>query len=182
MWWMYLWACAEKSADTGEVNLAPQFVEIASDNQSVVSLNPSRYLGVWYEIATTPGPQQQNCVGTTAEYTLIDDETIGVFNKCWLGSFDGNINELEGTATVLDESYARLMVDFNFGFEAPYNVVELDGSSTDAPYAFAAVSSFGALWILSRNPEMDEAILSALLARLEEREYPVDRLQYTAHP
>ena len=159
-----------------------QFASIAEDDQSVISLEPERYLGVWYEIATTPGFQQQNCVGTTATYSLIDTETIGVLNECWLGSFEGNRNRIEGTATAIDESYARLLVDFNFGFQAPYNVVELDGSSGSEPYQFAAVASYNALWILSRSPEIDEELLAELLERLEEREFPVDRLEYTPHP
>lgn len=158
------------------------FAPIAEDDQSVISLEPERYLGLWYEIATTPGFQQQSCVGTTATYSLIDEETIGVLNECWLGSFDGTQSQIEGTATAIDESYARLLVDFNFGFQAPYNVVELDGASGSESYRFAAVSSYNALWILARAPELDGEILEELLERLEEREFPTDRLEYTKHP
>ena len=186
MIFILLQACSSPdSTDTSSLEAEVQeqrFVSLADDGESVISLNPERYLGLWYEVATTPGMQQQNCVGTTATYGLIDEVTIEVVNKCWLGSFDGNENQIQGTATAIDDSYARLLVDFNFGFEAPYNVVELDGSSGDEPYQFAAVSSYTALWILSRTPDIDEALLEELLERLDERELPIDRLEYTEHP
>ena len=72
-------------------------------------------------------------------------------------------------------------MDFGFGFEAPYNIVELDGSTTDNPYEFAAVASVGTLWILSRTPTIDEDVLDELLNRLETRNFPVEDLQYTEH-
>ena len=74
------------------------------------------------------------------------------------------------------------MVDFNLGFQAPYNIVELDGSNSDSPYEFAAVASFGTLWILSRTPDLSSDVASELLSRLEERDYPVDSLLWTEHP
>ena len=60
---------------------------------------------------------------------------------------------------LMREAHSKLLVDFGFGFEAPYNVVELDGQSGDEPYEFAAVASIGALWILSRTPTIDAELL-----------------------
>ena len=177
---MLLWlalACTEKDeTDTAEVlEEGTMFLPIAEDGISVEELEPTRYLGLWYEISTTPGQQQANCAGTTAEYTLQDEETIGVLNRCYLGSLDGNLNQISGIATVQDDSYARLLVDFNFGFVAPYNVVALDGAAGDEPYRYAAVASFNALWILSRTPQMDTELYETILTDLEDRGYPVCR-------
>jgi apolipoprotein D and lipocalin family protein len=41
-----------------------------------------RYIGTWYEIATIPQRFQKDCVAVTATYTLRDDGTIAVLNKC----------------------------------------------------------------------------------------------------
>ena len=158
------------------------FSSIADDGVSVISVEPDRYLGLWYEIASTPSSQQSNCIGTTATYSLIDSTKIKVENRCWLQSFDGPMNMIQGTASFIDDSYARLLVDFNLGFQAPYNIVELDGSISDSPYEFAAVASFGTLWILSRTPVLSSDVASELLSRLEERDYPVDSLLWTDHP
>ena len=91
-----------------------QFIPDASDGVSVEQLEPSRYLGLWYEIATTPSQQQSACSGTTAEYSLIDEGTIGVTNRCRIGGLDGGLSRIDGTARVLDDTYARLLVDLGF--------------------------------------------------------------------
>lgn len=179
---IHLACTAPDSKDTASVSVEPSFAPLATDGSTTVqSVEPTRYLGVWYEIASTPSSQQSACTGTTAEYTLRDETSINVFNRCYLGSLDGQENTIRGSARFIDESYAKLLVDFGFGFEAPYNVVELDGGTTDNPYQFAAVASIGTLWILSRTPTIDDDILEELLNRLETRDFPVEDLQYTEH-
>ena len=181
--WLVLACTEEEGKDTAELTEeGTMFLPIAEDGISVEQLEPTRYLGVWYEIATTPGQQQANCAGTTAEYTLEDPETIGVLNRCYLGSLDGSLNQIRGIATVQDDSYARLLVDFNFGFVAPYNVVVLDGAVGDEEYRYAAVASFNALWVLSRTPQMDTELYEAILTDLDERGYPVENLTMTEQP
>lgn len=180
--------CAEEApvgADTAIENAdaGPSFVADATDGASVEAVEAERYLGVWYEIATTPSPNQASCTGTTADYSLRDDGDIRVINRCYLGSLDGTLNEIEGKASFVDETGARLLVDFGFGFSAPYNIVELDGSAGDDPYEFAVVSSPGfSMWILSRTPQMDPELYDLLIERAADRELPVDRLAETPQP
>ena len=171
-----LFACsgpATDSADSGEDSASiqadgPLFAPYAEDGKSVEQVEPARYLGVWYEIATTPSQQQKACAGTTAEYSLIDNDTIGVTNRCYLGNLNGRLNEIEATARVLDDSYARLMVDFGFGFEAPYNVIELVENPGEELYSYAVVrSSTVQYWILSRTPQMPDELYEELLARID---------------
>ena len=161
----------ESLADTGAPGATePTFVAYAEDGESVEAVEPERYLGLWYEIATTPSQQQAYCSGTTAEYALIDDETIGVTNRCYIGNLDGNLNEIEGTARPLDETFARLMVDFGFGFEAPYTVVDLMDPGDGSPYLYATVNSIGTqYWILSRTPQMPTDVYETMLERIDER-------------
>ena len=162
---------------------APTFLPYAEDGVSVEAVEPDRYLGLWYEIATTPSQQQAYCSGTTAEYTLIDPETIGVTNRCFVGSLDGNLNEIEATARPLDETYARLMVDFGFGFEAPYTVVDLMDPGDGSPYLYATVDSVGVQqWILSRTPQMPEDVYETLLERIDERGGDSTELLLTEQP
>ena len=75
-----------------------------------------------------------------------------------------------------------MLVDFDLGFVAPYNIVALDGSTGDEPYQFAAVSSYSALWILSRTPEIDEDLYDLLIDDLDSRSYAVDSLVDTEQP
>ena len=179
MIWTIILGCGEKTTDTGSTEYMPSYVSYAGDGVSVESVNPERYLGQWYEVASTPIPAQTSCTGSTATYGLIDETTISVTNKCYLETLDGQEYTIEGSATFQDASYARLLVDFGFGFAAPYNVVELDGSTGEEPYQYAAVSSIGSLWVLSRTPVLEEEILTELLERLEANGHPVDRLNFT---
>ncbi len=183
MIWLYFLACTTADIkDTATLEEELTFAPLATDGSTTVaSLEPERYLGLWYEIASTPIAQQAACTGTTAEYTVKDDNSINVYNRCFLETLDGEENTVLGSARFIDSSYAKLLVDFGFGFEAPYNVVELDGSSSDNPYQFAAVASIGALWILSRTPTLEEGTLNEVLNRLEARNFPVENLQYTEH-
>ena len=173
----------DTAAEQGGTETGPTFVDDAADGASVVAVDAERYLGVWYEIASTPSPQQAMCTGTTAEYSLRDDGTVNVLNRCFLESLDGQLNEIEGFARFVDDSGARLMVDFGFGFEAPYNIVELDGSTGDAPYEFAVVSSPGfALWVLARTPQVDADLYDVLVERAEGRGLPAADLIETLQP
>ncbi len=178
-------ACSEDLpadvADTGApASEEAAFLPYADDGQSVAELEPERYLGLWYEIATTPSFIEAGCTGTTAEYGVVDDDTISVYNRCYLGSLDGEVNEIEGTADFADDSYARLLVDFGFGFAAPYNVVELDGAGGEEPYRYAAVNSSGfQIWILSRTPTLDPAIYDALVERMAAQGLKTDELVMT---
>lgn len=173
----------DTGTEAGGTESGPSFVDDAADGASVVSVDAARYLGVWYEIASTPSPQQALCTGTTAEYSLRDDGDINVLNRCYLDSLEGNLNEIEGSARFVDESGARLLVDFGFGFEAPYNIVDLDGSGGDAPYGFAVVSSPGfALWVLARTPQVDGELYDLLIERADGRGLPASELIETLQP
>ena len=159
------------------------FVAYASDGESVERVDPPRYLGLWYEIATTPGQQQSFCSGTMAEYSLIDDETIGVTNRCYIGGLDGRLNEAQATARPLDDTFARLMVDFGFGGEAPYTVVDLVETPDDEPYRYATVKSgTRQFWILSRTAQMPADMYETLLDRIEDRGGDSSRLIETDQP
>ena len=65
------------TAQDQDATVDVRFVETAADGASVEAVEPGRYLGLWYEIATTPSMQQTRCAGTTAEYSLRDDGLIG---------------------------------------------------------------------------------------------------------
>ena len=167
-------ACVPSNSKDGEdtgalVDAGPTYVPYAEDGLSVEAVEPDRYLGLWYEIATTPSQQQSFCAGTMAEYSLVDEETIGVTNRCYVGSLDGSLNEAQATARPLDDTFARLMVDFGYGFEAPYTVIDLVDSPDGEPYSYATVTSYGySYWILSRTPQMPEDIYATLLDRIDE--------------
>jgi apolipoprotein D and lipocalin family protein len=121
----------------------------------------------------------KECVGVTATYTLRDDGRIRVVNRC--RKQDGKITVAEGVARVKDKrTNARLEVNFAPAFLGflpfvwgDYNIIEL------APdYSFAVVGNPDRkfLWILSRKPQLDEAIYKQVVERAAAQGFDVSRL------
>ncbi len=131
----------------------------------------SRYMGRWYEIARYPNSFEAGCVGVTADYELLDDGRVGVTNTCRQGSLNGKLDIIEGVARVTDErTNARLAVSFFWPFEGDYWILEL-GDEEDYGYAVVGEPSRKFLWILSRNPQMDEELYEDVLSRLRSKGY-----------
>lgn len=156
-----------------------------SDAEDVVAyVDVSRYMGRWYEIATTPSFQQASCYATQADYSF--NEAMGwvdVLNACRVGSTMGNWQQIAGKAELVDTTtQAKLNVIF-FGQAAPYWVVALDGREGDEPYDWAVVSVPGkqVIWLLSRNNTMTPEDRAEIEAHLVARGFPVDTLIDTPH-
>ena len=142
---------------------------------SFVDLN--KYIGTWYEIARYPHRFQEGCFGTSATYTLLPDGKIGVLNQCHKGTLEGEISTAKGKAWVVDqETNAKLKVSFFWPFSGDYWIIDLGEN-----YAYAVVGhpTRDYLWILSRNPEMDEAIYNHILEKLRNQSYDVGKLMKT---
>ena len=155
------------------------FMPLADTGDVVAYVELDRYLGTWYEIATTPSFQQAACTNTQAEYTFNDDEGwVDVVNSCSAGGADGRAQQIRGRAELVDtETQAKLAVVF-FNQRAPYWVVALDGSEGSEPYQWAVVSVPGSqtIWILSRTPRISDAQRQEINAYLQNRSFPIERL------
>jgi apolipoprotein D and lipocalin family protein len=149
--------------------------------QTVSSVDLGRYLGTWYEIASFPQRFQEGCTGTTATYTLREDGDIDVLNRCFLNSLDGEENTAHGRARVVDTTTnAKLKVSFFRPFWGDYWIIDL---GPDYEYAVVGHPGRDYLWILSRSPQMDEALYQDILERLEQNShYEINRLQRSVQP
>jgi len=130
----------------------------------VDSVDLSRYLGRWYEIARLPNSFQKRCVCSSAEYELNDDGTIRVVNSCLKGDVKGETEQATGKAFIVDGSNnAKLRVQFFWPFRGDYWIIELDEQ-----YQWAVVGTPNRkyLWILARDRNMDETTYSMLLERI----------------
>ncbi len=174
---------APAAPDAATASDDPTFPPVPTGD-TVDRVEVGQYVGTWYEIASIPQGFQRDCTGTTATYAVVDAATISVVNRCYNVTLDGELFEIEGTATVVDAaSNARLEVDFGFA-KAPYWIVDLAvASGTDAyPWAVVSNPERSSLWVLSRTPQMDEARYQALVARLAARGFGPERLVKTLQP
>ena len=142
---------------------------------TVDNVELGRYTGRWYEIARYPNSFEPGCVGVTADYAFREDGRISVLNTCVEGSLDGNVRLIEGVARVVDpNTNAKLAVTFFPPFEGDYWILEL---GEDYEYAVVGDPSRTFLWILSRDPALDEDLYEDILSRLPEKSYDPNRLE-----
>jgi apolipoprotein D and lipocalin family protein len=154
---------------------------LAGDPQSlplqvVKSVDLARYCGTWYEIARLPNRFQKECVSdVTAAYTLLEDGTLSVVNRC--RKANGDTSEAEGKARRKsgEEPASKLEVRFAPAFLSifpfvwgNYWIIDL---APDYSYAVVGEPSRDYLWILSRTPALPVDVYSAILERIREQGY-----------
>ena len=146
--------------------------------ETVASVDLQRYAGKWYEIARLPNSFQKDCWNSTAEYEIIDSETIRVVNRCEEDSAGGAMDDATGKAWVVEGSNnAKLKVSFFWPFKGNYWIIDLN---PDYQWAVVGEPSRKYLWILSRTPTMYEAVYQGIIERLSQKGYDPARLHKTA--
>jgi apolipoprotein D and lipocalin family protein len=145
--------------------------------QTVPKVDLKKYSGKWYEIASYPQRFQKGCHCTTAEYTLSDKEYVIVENRCNRDSVNGKQSYIKGKAFVDKNSdNAKLKVQFFWPFKGKYWIIDL---ADDYSYAVVSHPNKKYLWILSRTPQMNDAIYQQILSRLKEKGFDLTKLQIT---
>jgi len=147
----------------------------------VPSIDLKRYAGTWFEIARFPNSFQRECAGNvTATYTLLDDGTISVANRC--RQSNGEMKEAIGKARRLsdDEPNSKLEVRFAPAILSflpfvwgKYWVIDL---GDDYSYAVVGEPNREYLWILARSPSVDADTYGKILDRITRQGYDVSKL------
>ncbi len=144
------------------------------------SVDLTRYIGTWYEIARLPMWFQRHCIDSKASYTILLDNKIGVHNECLTDS--GTLDQADGVAAVVDPTTnARLAVTFDNFFarlvgpsrDGNYWIIDLD---PDYRIAMVGTPDRRYLWILSRRPHIDDLTYQRLVAKAEALGFPISEL------
>jgi lipocalin len=144
------------------------------DSTPITGFELNRYLGKWYEIARYPHSFEKNLEGVTASYSLKKNGMVKVLNAGYKNSLDGKYKTATGKAKYgSDPQTGYLKVSFFLFFYGDYFIMELD---KDYQWALIGSSSPNYLWILSREPQMDDNLYKELLKNLEERGYDLTKL------
>lgn len=161
--------CVFLSACTG----IPKGVEVI-DNFEL-----NNYLGLWYEIARLDHRFERDLTDVTANYSLREDGGVKVVNRGY-NTEDQEWQEAIGKAYFNGgPSQGRLKVSFFGPFYGGYNIVELDQKGYQWSMVVGPDRSY--LWILSRTPDLDPAILDRLTNRAAELGFPGDELIFVTH-
>jgi len=158
---MFLCACATAGPPQAPLETVPQ-------------VDLGRYMGTWFEIASFPQRFQKGCTDSRAEYRVRPDGDVEVLNSCLR---DGKVDTAKGKAWVVDKTTnAKLKVSFFWPFRGDYWIIDL---GKDYEYAVVSAPSRKYLWILAREPRMDETLYATIIEQLRARGFDIAKLQRT---
>lgn len=137
----------------------------------------NRYLGKWHEIARLDHSFERGLTDITAEYSLRDDGGVRVINSGFSRE-DGERRSAEGKAYfVQSPNVGQLEVSFFGPFYGAYNIIALD--KANYAYVMIAGNNPDYLWILSRTPTLDPAIVRRLVDQAKTLGFPIEKLIYS---
>jgi len=125
----------------------------------------NKYTGTWYEIARYPHRFEKNLSNVTATYTLNQKGYVEVLNRGF-NTVSGEWKDAAGKAYFKkDISLGLLKVTFFWPFYGEYKIIRLDKEN----YSHVVITSsrFNYLWILSREPQLDQEVQFELLNYVE---------------
>jgi apolipoprotein D and lipocalin family protein len=154
--------------------------------QVVAPVDLQRYAGIWHEQARLPNRFQKQCAGpVVAEYTPQPGGAVQVLNRCVRE--DGNFDEAIGAARVVpvagQPGAGRLQVRFAPAWLGwlpmvwgDYWILKVD---RDYQVSLVGTPDRQYLWVLSRAPRLDEAVLRAELDYARSLGFDTDKVVLT---
>ena len=143
--------------------------------QTVQKVDINRYLGTWYEIARYEHFFEKDCKNVSANYSMLDEQTIKVVNRC-TNMITNEKKEAIGRACAVDDTNSKLKVSFFRPFYGDYWVMILD---ENYDYVVVGTPSREYLWILCRKPILDEKIKNEILQKLPTLGFDASKLIWT---
>lgn len=134
----------------------------------------NRYTGRWYEIARLDHRFERGLSNVTAAYELQDDNSVSVLNRGY-NDEEQQWDEADGRAKFVgDPSQGSLKVSFFGPFYGGYHIIALDQDN----YQWAMISgpSRDYLWILAREPVLDDAVYQSLADQARSSGFAMDDL------
>jgi apolipoprotein D and lipocalin family protein len=146
-------------------------VRIPENVSPVKGFDIDQYLGTWYEIARLDHSFERGLERVTAEYSFRDD------------GFDPEQNrwkERIGKAYFVgDSNLGRLKVSFWGPFYGGYNIIDLDKKNYS--YSLVCGPNKSYLWILARQPHMEESLKSELIKKAKALGFETDKMIHVTH-
>ena len=143
------------------------------------NVDVARYIGKWYTITSMPQFFTRKCVGQTAEYDILNEKQISVHNVCI--KENGKTTDISGVGTITDApNNARLSIKFDkfflklFGIKGEYVIIKLsEGYDT----VLVGSTNRKSLWVLSRTPAIDPAVLADYKGLAKKLGFQVEKLE-----
>ena len=160
------------------ISIVLLFTACSSKNpplQTVEKVDLQKYLGTWYEIARFEHFFEKDCKNVSANYSMMDEETIKVINKCTKIT-SNEFKEAMGRAYAVDSSNSKLKVSFFRPFYGDYWVLILD---ENYEYVVVGTPSREYLWILARNKTITAEVKNSILEKLPSLGFDASKFVWT---
>jgi apolipoprotein D and lipocalin family protein len=154
-------------------------VGIPENVKPVDNFKLEKYLGKWYEIARLDHSFEKGLSRVTAEYSLRPDGGVKVINRGYSAK-DNKWKEALGKAYfVKGPDQGFLKVSFFGPFYGSYVIFALDHENYQ--YALVSGPDKSYLWLLARNPKMNEDIKNDLIAKAKAAGFDTGKLLSVNH-
>lgn len=154
-------------------------VSLPENITPVDNFSLERYLGKWYEIARLDHSFERGLTSVNAEYSLRPDGGVKVINRGY-SQKEKKWKEIEGRGYFVDrKDVGFLKVSFFGPFYGSYVVFDLDRDNYS--YALVCGPDKSYLWILARNPKMDDTLKKRLIDKAAALGFATDQLIFVRH-
>jgi len=142
---------------------------------TVEQVDLERFMGDWYVIANIPTFVEKGAHNAVESYRLDDDGSIATTFTFREGGFDGPIETYHPRGFVRDtDSNAVWDMQFIWPFEAEYRIVYL---AADYSSTIIGRSKRDYVWIMAREPAIDDREMATMLAFLASQGYDTSLIE-----
>lgn len=142
---------------------------------TVEHVDLKRFMGEWYVIANIPTFIETDAYNAIETYKMNEDGSIATTFTFRQGSAEGNRKQYNPTGFIVDkQSNALWDMQFIWPFKAEYRVIYLDD---DYQTTIIGRSKRDYVWLMSRQPAIEENNYRSLLRFIQSQGYDIDKVQ-----
>jgi len=151
---------------------------------SAAHVDLDRFVGSWFEIARLPDKQDQECVSDARATYARTEDGLRLLSLCRRA--DGSIRRSTGRAKLVDDatqsrfkiSYSSPTLDLLPFLWSDYTIIDV---ADDYSTAIVGAVDRKHLWLLARQPTVDEAGRKDFLNKARAQGFDTSALVYTQH-
>lgn len=141
----------------------------------VPNVDLPRFMGDWYVIATIPSWFEKDAWNPMETYRLEPDGRIDTLYRYRKGGFDGARKEIASTGFVTPGTGNAVWgVQLLWPIKAQYLITYVNDDYTQT---IIARDKRDYVWVMARTPTIPQADYDALVERVRDLRYPMDRLR-----
>ena len=141
------------------------------------AVDPTRYVGRWYEVARLPNKIQSDCVAATSDWSREPGGVFNVVQTCHMGAAKGPAKIWRGAGKIIDAvTNSRFRIGFFGGFvKMDYQIL---ARGDDYSWCILTAANPKFLWIMSRRPALNPDQRAALVAHAQALGYNTSGLVF----